>query len=162
MKRLYRKGIGRLTAQQLTAAVAAGDRFGRAREPLTRAASRTTEFAGFRPFILGEITGHTAIAGTTSRWEYSFDEVTINADLSLSLGVYTHANTAKALNLCEFVNDGALLEGPGWNIATAPSGFEIKPIAECVVQLWPHHTADGSFRWVFFASNVLDGECPQP
>lgn len=162
MKRTFRKGFGRLTAPTLTQMAAAGQFVRDHAEPLQKVANRFSEAAGFPPWIIAEITGYTTIASTTHRWEYSFQQVQIDENLNLATGFYTDANTAKALNLCEFVNDGSAYEGPGWNMTTAPTGFEIRPIQECVVQLWPFRLTDGSFRWVFFAANVLDGECPEP
>jgi hypothetical protein len=161
LRRLFRTGFGRLTAPQLTEIGAAGQFLRQHQEPLAKIADRFSEAAPPAAWILAEITGHTAIAGANGRWEYSFQQVYIDGNLNLSNGLWTSTNTAKALNLCELVNDGALIEGPGWNVNTAPSGFEIKPIDECVVQLWPHRLTTGAFRWVFFASNVLDGECPE-
>ena len=158
MRRLFRQGTGGLTAPMLTSATSAGDFANIHRENLTKVSARFSESPAGAAYILAEITGYTAISGATSRWEYSFQEVYLDANLALANGLYTDTNTAKALNLCEYVNDGQLYEGPGWNISTAPTGFEIRPIQECVVQLWPYQ-APGVFRWVFFAANVLDGEC---
>lgn len=161
MKRLFRTGFGRLTAPQLTEIGAAGQFLRQHQEPLGKVAERFSEAAPPSAWILAEITGYTAIAGATNRWEYSFEQVYLDGNLNLTQGHWTSTNSVKALNLCEAANDGALIEGPGWNVATAPTGFEIKPIAECVVQLWPHRLTTGAFRWVFFASNVLDGDCPE-
>lgn len=162
MRRQFRTGFGRVTAPQLTAATSAGDFVQQNASALARVSERFSESAGFPPWIIAEITGYTTIANTTHRWEYAFEQVQIDGNLNPTAGFWTSTNSGKALNLCELVNDGALYEGPGWNMATAPSGFEIRPIQECVVQLFPFRLTDGTFRWVFFAANVLDGECPEP
>lgn len=162
MKRQFRSGFGRLTAPQLTAATAAGDFVREQQSALQRLGDRFSEAPPLNTWILAEITSYTAIGSTSYRWEYGFQQIWIDENLNVANGFYTHTNTAKALNMCEMVNDGALYEGPGWNMATAPTGFEIRPIQKCVVQLWPFTLQNGAFRWVFFAANVLDGECPEP
>lgn len=160
MKRLFRKGFGRVPAHMLSRMSSAGNLASRETD-LRRVADRVTNASIGREWILAEITGSTALPGASNRWEYSWQEVALDEALALVNGYWDDGKSTKALNLCECVNDGAAVEGPGWDLATAPASFEIKPIAECVVQLWPHRLPDGTLRWVFFASNVLDGECPE-
>lgn len=159
MRRRFRSGFGRLTAAQLTDAVSAGARdreMGNLVEEMAGAYERTPKPP---EWILAKITGSTAIAGTSNRWEYSFTEQVLTSTLGVSDGVITDANTGKALNLCEMLNDGSATEGPGWDVSSGPSGFAIQPIEACLVMMFPYNLDDGTFRYVFFATNVFDGTC---
>lgn len=161
MKRTFRTGFGRLTAPMLTQATAAGDLVAKHGDPIAKAAAEWSAAPAAKPWLFAKITSSTAISGTTNRWEYSWEEVSFSSTLGLVTRAYTSTNAGKAYNLCEFVNNGTGYEGPGWDLATSPTGFSIQPIRECVVQLWPVELdGTGSARWVFFAANVLDGVCP--
>lgn len=161
MKRTFRTGFGRLTAPMLTQATAAGDFVAKQGDPIAKAAAEWSAAPAAKPWLFAKITSSTAISGTTNRWEYSWEEVSFSSTLGLVTRAYTSTNAGKAYNLCEFVNNGTGYEGPGWDLATSPTGFSIQPIRECVVQLWPVELdGTGSARWVFFAANVLDGVCP--
>ena len=161
MKRTFRTGFGRLTAPMLTQATAAGDLVARKGDPLAKAAASWTANPTAKPWLFAKVTTATAIASTTNRWEYDWEEVSFSSSLALVTQTYTSANAGKAYNLCEFTNNGTGYEGPGWDLASSPAGFSIQPIRECVVQLWPIELdGSGSARWVFFAANVLDGTCP--
>ena len=162
MRRLFRSGFGRLTASMLTDATAAGDLVRRRGETLERVADKWTETPRPLPYLLAKITGHTSIAGTTNRWEYDWEEVSVSSALALVTRFHTSTNSGKAYNLCEFANNGTGYEGPGWDLATSPTGFDIRPIREAVVMLWPLDLDGGEARWIFQLANVLDGSCPSP
>ena len=158
--RTFRTGIGRLTGPMLTDISKATDQVRLGSSQLHRVASTYNEASKRRRWIFAEITGATVIG--TNRWEYDWQEMKADtSSFTVRTGGWTSANQGKAWNLCEAVNDGSGIEGPGWNLATAPVGFTIKPIAECVVQLWMSRKADGDLLWFFSLANVLDGECPE-
>lgn len=126
---------------------------------LSKVASTYSEAATRRHWIFAEITGATVL--TTNQWEYDWQQMERGASAwSVKSGGYTSSNQSKAINLCEGVNDGSASEGPGWSLTTAPTGFTIKPIDECVVQMWMSRKTDGSLFWFFSLANVLDGSCP--
>jgi hypothetical protein len=162
VRRLFRSGFGRLTAPMLTDATAAGELVAKQGDALAKAAAEWTSNPQAPPYLLARLTGQTAIASTTNRWEYDWEEVSISSALALVARTYTSANAGKAYNLCEFLNNGSGYEGPGWDLATAPSGFDIRPIRDAVVMLWPLDLDGGEARWIFQLANVLDGSCPSP
>lgn len=159
MRRLFRTGFGRLTAPTLTQATAAGAFVRRRASAVKDIAADRARWGAPVDYLFAKITAATAIAGASNRWEYSWQEVAIDGSLALVDGELDHTLSSKALNLCEMLNNGTGSEGPGWDLSTAPTGFTIQPISDCVVQLWPMRRTDGELCWVFFAANVLDGEC---
>jgi len=159
--RTFRTGIGRLTGPMLTDISRAADQVRRESSQLHRVSSTYSEAPVRRGWIFAEITSATVIG--SNRWEYDWQEmVPSTAGFSVRQNGWNSTDQGKAWNLCEQVNDNAAIEGPGWNLATAPNGFQIKPIAECVVQLWMTRKDDGDLLWFFQLANVLDGECPEP
>lgn len=128
---------------------------------LHRVSSTYDEAATRRRWIFAEITGNTVLGA--NRWQYDWQEMEAGpSGFSVRSGGWASVNQGKAINLCEAVNDGSGIEGPGWNLATAPNGFTIKPIDKAVVQLWMSRKNDGDLLWFFQLANVLDGECPEP
>jgi len=156
--RTFRTGIGRLTGPMLTEMSKATDQVRRESSQLHRVSSTYSEAPVRRGWIFAEITGASVIG--SNRWEYDWQEmVPGNAAFSVRQNGWNSANNGKAWNLCEAVNDAADKEGPGWNLATSPTGLAIQPIDECVVQLWMARKDDGALLWFFQMANVLDGEC---
>jgi hypothetical protein len=102
--------------------------------------------------------------GEVNRWEYEWREVTLTAGGGFEVTPDGRGNTTDGLayNLCEMLNDGADVEGPGWDLANAPGDFNIQPIRNCIVNVRKAKTSTGTDLWVFFAANVLDGQCPEP
>lgn len=160
--RQFRTGIGRLTAPMLNGIAKASAQTQQGASQLHRVMSTYSEAPERLGWVLAQITGATAIVGATNRWEYDWTEVEPTATaFATKTGGYTSAAKGKAWNLCEAFNDGLLYEGPGWDIANAPSGFEIRPITgDPAVQLWLVRGSGGVRRWVFSLGNVLDGACP--
>jgi len=143
----------------MVAAAAANTQSG---ETLRKAASTYDESARRTRFIYAKITGATLLSGATNRWEYAWEEIelTTAGGFQTRTGGLTSSAKGKALNLCEAFNNGLDVEGPGWDLDNAPTGFEIKPIGQSVVQLWLMRGPGGAKRYVFSLANVLDGECP--
>jgi hypothetical protein len=114
-------------------------------------------------WILAEITDNAPMANAANRWEYDWREVEVTdvGSVQVKTDGLDSDDAGLAWNLCELVNTGSGIEGPGWNLATAPASFEIKPIDSCVVQLWSVRMSNGEPRWVFSMGNVLDGECEE-
>jgi hypothetical protein len=111
--------------------------------------------------VLAEITDYHSLA-EPNRWEYSWQEVAVvNGGSVESTNNLDSTGEGRAYNLCELVNDGEQVEGPGWDLDNAPGTFAIQPIQKCVVQLRKITMTNGNPRWVFFAANVLDGECEE-
>lgn len=160
--RTFRTGFGRLTAPMLNGMVAAAAANTQSGGTLRKAASTYDESARRTRFIYAKITGATLLSGATNRWEYAWEEIelTTAGGFQTRTGGLTSTAKGKALNLCEAFNNGTGLEGPGWSLTTAPTGFEIKPIGQSVVQLWLMRGPGGAKRYVFSLANVLDGECP--
>ena len=157
----FRTGIGRLTAPMLNGIAKASAQTQQGASQLHRVMSTYSEAPERLGWVLAQITGATAIVGATNRWEYDWTEVEPTATaFATKTGGYTSAAKGKAWNLCEAFNDGTSLEGPGWSLTTAPTGFEIKPISDAAVQLWLMRGPGGAKRYVFSLANVLDGECP--
>jgi len=155
-----RRGHGRVSAGVFQQTLDASISYASREEQLAEAADRLTRYVPPTPWVMASITGHTLISGRTNRWEYTWEEVELTADgVQTKSGGLTSTNTTKAINLCEMVNNGTGVEGPGWDLDNAPTGFEIKPVAEACVQLWSVRDTTAAFRWFFSLANVLDGEC---
>ena len=156
-----RRGHGRVTAGVYQQTLDAASKFLSRSEELQELADGLSRYVPPTPWVIAKITGSTLITGQTNRWEYTWEEVELTASgVQARSGGLTSTNTTKAINLCEMVNDGTAGEGPGWSLTTAPTGFEIKPVSECCVQLWSVRDTTAAFRWFFNLANVLDGECP--
>jgi len=154
------RGLGRLPAKLFEQAVAGGVAAHEMGEQLQEVSDSLTRAGRRQAYTLAEITGSTAIVGVSNRWAYDWTEVELTATgVQARSGGFTSTTQGKAHNLCELVNNDSGLEGPGWNLATAPAGFDIKPIDECVVQLWATIDSTGEQRWFFQMANVLDGAC---
>jgi hypothetical protein len=154
-----RRGYGRITAgvfqQTLDGAAFAGER----QEQLAELADRLTRYERPTQWVLAQITGSSTLS--SNRWEYNWEEIELTpTGVQTRSGGLTSTNSGKAINLCEMVNDGTSVEGPGWNLSTAPTGFELKPISQACVQLWSVYDSEADLRWFFTLGNVLDGECP--
>jgi hypothetical protein len=156
-----RRGHGRVTAGVWQQTLDAAASYAGRSEQLHELADGLTRYTQPTLWVLAKITGSALISGQTNRWEYTWEEVELTASgVQTRSGGLTSSNTTKAINLCEMVNNGTGVEGPGWSLTTAPTGFEIKPISEACVQLWSVRDTTAAFRWFFTLANVLDGECP--
>ena len=141
--RRFRTGIGRLTAPMLNGVVQAAAQAKQTGYQVHRVASTYTEAPERLGWVLAKITGNTAIAGATNRWEYDWEEVEPTASaFQVKSGGYTSSTKGKAWNLCESFNDLRAITG------------------EPVVQLWLVRGSGGVRRYVFSLANVLDGACP--
>ena len=158
--KVYRTGIGGMSGRELTTIARSARESRQDQHKLRRVASTYVEVGDRRPWVLARITGANAIGGQSNRWTYTWEEVELTTTgYSTKTGGRTSTNETSALNLCELVNDGTDTEGPGWDLATAPAGFDIQPIAQCCVQMWCHRDSTADIRWFFSMANVLDGSC---
>jgi hypothetical protein len=155
-----RQGIGRITAQSLQSTLDAADLVADRAPSVAELADGISRYPRFPAFILAEITAANDIDGEDNRWEYEWREIRLTDDNAAEVRGLTSAGFGNAINVCEIKNDGLDVEGPGWDLATAPGDFNIRPISG-IVQLWPYRDTSGALRWVFWAGNVLDGECDQ-
>jgi hypothetical protein len=160
----FRRGTGRLNARALNRIASAGERGAVRADVLDRMASSYSAAPPTPPFFLAKITGSDLISGKNNRWEYEWEQVGLvsTGDVSPPDDAYDSDEYGLAWNLCELLNDGSGVEGPGWDLNNIDSGstFALRPIAECVVQMWVHPDDSGEPRFVFWAANVVDGECP--
>lgn len=156
-----RRGVGRVSAAALNQTMQVGRFYADRSNALSELGDRYIDNSRAYSYLMVKITGNTVLS--TNRWQYDWEMVglTTNGVQTVTNG-YNSTDFGKAVNLCEMVNDGAAIEGPGWNLATAPNGFTIKPIDQAVVMLWPTSDSVSEFRWFFQLANVLDGECPEP
>lgn len=159
-----RKGIGRLTASRLNRVSTAGERATTRADVLDRVTSSYSAAPDRQPWFLAKITGHALITGFNNRWAYDWVQVGLlsTGAVSQPTDAWTSQGYGKAWNLCELVNDGADFEGPGWDLRNIDplSTFALRPIRECVVQMWFHRDDDADQHPIFWAGNVVDGECP--
>lgn len=163
MKRVpsLKRGVGRVSAAALNQTLQVGGFYVPRRNALSEISDRYSRHNKPYPYLLAKITGNTVLG--TNRWEYDWEQVRLNATgVDTVTGGYNSTKFGKAVNLCEMVNDGSGIEGPGWNLATAPVGFTIKAIDQACVKLFPTTDTLSEFRWFFQLANVLDGECPEP
>jgi len=160
----FRRGFGRLSPAMLTQMVTTSERVMRS-ETAINAAAADHQMAPLRgETILAQIVGNSPKSGAANRWEYEWQEVelTDSGVQLMSDGLaWDDADQRKAWNLCELINTGSGIEGPGWNLATAPGSFAIQPIDNCCVILHSYIDDQGEQRWVFEMGNVLDGECEE-
>ena len=160
----FRNGTGRLNASVLNRVTAAGQRAANRADVTDRMTSSYSAAPERQRWFLAKITGHTAISGFTNRWEYDWEQVGLLSTGAVSppTDAFISSTHGKAWNLCELVNDGADFEGPGWDLRNIDplSTFALRPIRECVVMMWVHRDDDADARFIFFASNVVDGVCP--
>lgn len=155
-----RQGIGRITAQSLQSTLDAAELVADRAPAVAEVADGLSRFSRFPAWILAKITAANDIDGEDNRWEYEWTEVRITAANGTADQLLSSEDFGEAINICELENDGSDIEGPGWDLSTAPGDFNIQPIAG-VVQLWPYRDTSGALRWVFWAGNVLDGECDE-
>ena len=110
------------------------------------------------PFIMAEITDHSALPGTTNRWLYTW----VCANIGTT-SAYLFSSGAElwykgnALNVIEAANSASFV-GPGIVLANIPAGFTVKPI-EGFVLLYPGRRTDGTPIWLFCVPNAIDGVC---
>lgn len=160
----FRRGSGRLNARMLNRIAETGERGASRADVLDRVSSAYSAAPPQPRWFLARITGATAVSGANNRWEYDWEQVGLLSTVAVSPpdDALDSTDHGKAWNLCELLNDGSGVEGPGWDLDNidGDSTFALKPIAECVVQMWAHPDDDGEPRWIFFAGNVVDGECP--
>ena len=109
--------------------------------------------------VLAQLTGSTAIPGTTNRWEYDWviAEQVNNSTKTMQPRASEAWYLGKCYNACEGINDGTIV-GPGVLVANIPAGFAVKPVVGYVL-LYPHRLTDGTERWVFCVPNAIDGTC---
>jgi hypothetical protein len=160
----FRRGFGRLSPAMLTQMATASERVMRS-ETAISAVTADHQMAPLRgETILAWITGNSDMDGENNRWEYEWQEIELT-----STGIqvmedglkWDDADQRPAWNLCEMMNDGADIEGPGWFLGWAPGDFNIRPIRDCCVFLHSLIDDEGEQRWVFQMANVLDGECSE-
>ena len=155
-----RRGIGRVTGSVMQQTLHAGAMVAGRADALREAADSVTRWRPDSAWILARITGATTISGQTNRWSYAWEQVELLTDgVQAVTGGLNDTAHGKALNLCELQNNGLGIEGPGWDIDTAPTGFALQPIRNACVQLWHGYNAAGDTAWFFTLANVLDGEC---
>ena len=161
----FRRGIGRMYGATLNDVTEAA-RFLNDRAPeVAEVADRVTRYRPQLPYILARVDAATIIPGQLNRWSYDWTEVELTTTGAQNKADgFTSANEGAAFNLCELSNDGGSasdkLEGPGWNVYDAPTGFDLRPIAGGpVVQLWTSVDSNSDRRWFFSLANVLDGIC---
>jgi hypothetical protein len=110
------------------------------------------------PFIMAEITDHSALPGTTNRWLYTW----VCANIGTT-SAYLFSSGAElwykgnALNVIEAANSASFV-GPGIVLANIPAGFTVKPI-EGFVLLYPGRRTNGTPIWLFCVPNAIDGVC---
>jgi len=160
----FRRGFGRLSPAMLTQMVTTSERVMRA-ETAINAVAADHQMAPLRgETILVQITGFSAISGEDNRWEYEWQEIELT-DTGIQVMAdglkWDDADQRAAWNLCEMLNDGLDVEGPGWDLATAPGDFNIQPIQQCCVFMHSLIDDQGDQRWVFQLANVLDGQCSE-
>ena len=114
------------------------------------------------PFILGKITGATALPSPeVNRWLYTWTQANIGSTNRYIFEVpaseawyYGEAlNTNEAANTTSFI-------GPGIDPANVPAGFQVKPVAVGMyVLLYPGRRVNGTPIWLFAVENAIDGTC---
>lgn len=109
--------------------------------------------------ILARITGDSA--NGTNRFLYDWEEVRLASDEPVTTGAQRTSSThGKALNLRELLNDASGIQGNGVDLANLPAGFGVQPIAtKGAVFLFGPYKISGEDRWLFQATNAIDGEC---
>jgi hypothetical protein len=158
--RSIQRGIGRISAQSLQSTLDAAELVSDRAPAVSELADGLSRFSRFPAWLLARITAANEIEGVDNKWEYEWTEVRLNDSYGVADQLLTSEDYGEAVNICELENDGADTEGPGWDLNNAPGTFNIRPIAG-IVQLWPYRDTTGAFRWVFWAGNVLDGECDE-
>ena len=119
------------------------------------------------PSLLVKIESATPIAGTSSRWLYTWTRAEIQPtsvgsghDFLARAGEAYYAGNA--LNICEAANTSTYV-GPGIDPANIPAGFDVQPISG-FVHIFPmrRKTASnegGELMWCFYSCNAIDGTC---
>lgn len=111
------------------------------------------------PYILGKITGNTAISGATNRWEYSWERADIDGSRAFASRAGELRYFGTALNVIEGGNTSSIVM-PGVLVTNIPFGFTVKPIATgCFVLLFPQRRTTRDIQWVFSCPNAIDGIC---
>ena len=143
-------------------------------------AARMDRGAKGRAWILAKITNAQVIGAHTTRWEYAWEEVQLDATDD-GFDVVTNGltstgdadewdfaaiNLAEAANTANEVAPGVRLSGDDY-----PAGMDAMPIGELfddgggvdrievVVMLWAGRDDEGYTRWFFNLSNAHDGTC---
>ena len=165
----FRRGMGnKLNAAKLTQVVRSSSRVMMHEHVVDRVVSEYETHPRKGQWFLARITGSTPVGtGTDNKWTYDFEQVDLNASspgATARTDGFNSTDHGKAWNLCELDNDNTALEGPGWDLDNIDptTSFELKPIAACIVQMWHMRDSTGAYRAVFFAPNVIDGECEPP
>ena len=114
------------------------------------------------PFILGKITGATALPSPeVNRWLYQWTQANVG---STNRYIFTGAAGeawyyGEALNVTEAANTLTFI-GPNIDPANVPAGFNVMPVAVGMyVLLFPGRRVDGSPIWLFSVENAIDGTC---
>ena len=111
------------------------------------------------PFVLAKITGSTPIAGTSYRWQYTWEMAEQLNDSAKTMQSRSPEPWYSGIcfNAVEGMNTSTVI-GPGILVANIPAGFFVKPV-EGFVLLFPHRLTDGTERWLFCVPNAIDGDC---
>lgn len=114
------------------------------------------------PFILGKITGYTALpAPQVNRWLYTWTQANIGSTAQYIFSVPSPEPwyLGEALNVTEAANTTTFV-GPNINPANIPAGFTVQPVAiGMYVLLFPGRRENGSPIWLFAVENAIDGVC---
>jgi hypothetical protein len=108
--------------------------------------------------VLGKITGATAIAGSTTRWEYDWTEASISA--TNALAAKTNGLTAqKGLSVSELGNTATAV-AYGVTLASLPVGMApVRIPNDTAVLCFPYRRADGSLIWLIVNTQAINGTC---
>lgn len=112
--------------------------------------------------IFARITSATKPDADVPRWEYDWEQVTVNEDADLTASGLTSATAGKAYNLRESDNAASGVQGNGVSMDTLPNGFDFKSLEGAVVPLWgPLRFNSGTPKqiWLTVASYAVDGSC---
>lgn len=114
------------------------------------------------PFILGKITGYTALpAPEVNRWLYTWTQANIGTTTRYIFSVPATEPWyyGEALNVTEAANTTTFI-GPNVNPANVPAGLNLMPVAVGMyVLLFPGRRENGSPIWLFAVENAFDGTC---
>lgn len=108
--------------------------------------------------VLGKITNATQIAGSTTRWEYQWDEASISN--TNTLAAKSNGLTAqKGLSVSELGNTATAVSY-GVTLANLPVGMApVRIPNDTAVLCFPYRRNDGSLTWLIVNTQAIDGTC---
>jgi hypothetical protein len=114
------------------------------------------------PFILGRITGYTALpAPEVNRWIYTWTQANVGTTARYIFSVPSPEPWyyGEALNVTEAANTTTFI-GPNVDPGNVPAGLNLMPVAVGMyVLLFPGRRENGSPIWLFAVENAFDGTC---